>query len=301
MTEHPLEPLDPYGGDGEDNYSTSTLRKRDKFLNGFGLSKSENKVKAQSSIQSLNAPPLQRAIETGPLTSPSTNTPLGEDLPIVSSVVNDSPVPLLPAENSSPAPISMERAPPTMFLENAPAPAVKADLPRHQQRIEKVEQLVYCNSMLLQDLSTLSSKELDWLTEVKKDPMEQDHLHWLVNRMVEVFIEDAVKDSTKVAEVVALGPVLQKEPYRQLLSSIIKEFEESRLLDVNLLQGLVQLVQSSISGFLVPDDLVKILSILRVRLQGTHQQSSEHPYHLTLAVSRVLDVMADNKVQDLNR
>ncbi|KAG0310536.1 hypothetical protein BGZ97_012499, partial [Linnemannia gamsii] len=44
-----------------------------------------------------------------------------------------------------------------------------------------------------------------------------------------------------------------------------------------------------------------ILRLLRVRLQDTHLQSSAHPYHLTLAVSRLLDVMADHKVQNLNR
>ncbi|KAG0268560.1 hypothetical protein BGZ96_006683, partial [Linnemannia gamsii] len=82
---------------------------------------------------------------------------------------------------------------------------------------------------------------------------------------------------------------------------MITAFDQTVLLDVDLLQGLVQLVQSSPPNSLVSDDLIKILSLLRVRLQGTHQQSSEHPYHLTLAVSRLLDVMADHKVQDLNR
>ncbi|KAF9112031.1 hypothetical protein BGX30_007395, partial [Mortierella sp. GBA39] len=33
----------------------------------------------------------------------------------------------------------------------------------------------------------------------------------------------------------------------------------------------------------------------------THQQSSAHPFHLTLALSRLLDVMAEHKVKDLNR
>ncbi|KAF9921306.1 hypothetical protein BGZ67_000597, partial [Mortierella alpina] len=55
--------------------------------------------------------------------------------------------------------------------------------------------------------------------------------------------------------------------------------------------------------YLDADDLVKILSILRKRLGDTHQQSSEHQYHLTLAVSRLLDVMAEpeHKVKDLPR
>ena len=72
-------------------------------------------------------------------------------------------------------------------------------------------------------------------------------------------------------------------------------FDDAILLDVDLLQGLVQLVQSAPSGSLVSDDLVKILRVLRIRLQDTHQQSSVHPFYLTLAVSRLLDVMAEHK------
>ncbi|KAG0298172.1 hypothetical protein BGZ96_001717 [Linnemannia gamsii] len=89
--------------------------------------------------------------------------------------------------------------------------------------------------------------------------------------MVEEFVQDATKDSTKIAKIAALGP------------------------------GLVQLVQSSSPGYLDADDLIKILRILRIRLEGTHGQSSEHSFHLTLAVSRLLDVMAEHKVQDVNR
>ncbi|KAF8946614.1 hypothetical protein BGZ47_011832 [Haplosporangium gracile] len=198
----------------------------------------------------------------------------------------------------------------SVFPENVPKSTIKTKLPRPQQRIERTDQLVYCNSLLLQESIALSSSEqkptlnrdeLAWLTKIKNDPMERDRLQWLATRMVEAFIQDTMKDTIKIAEIVALGPILQKELYRKLLSSFITEFEESLLLDANLLQGLVQLVQSSSPGHLVSDDLVKILSILRIRLQGTHQQSTEHPYYLTLAISRVLDVMADHKTQDLDR
>lgn len=119
--------------------------------------------------------------------------------------------------------------------------------------------------------------------------------------MVDEFAKDASKDSTEIAEMVLLGPVLDKETYRRLLQCTNTAFEQSVLLEVNLLQGLVQLVQSAPPGSLVPDGLVKILSIFRVRLQGTHQQSSEHPLHLTLAVSRLLDVMAGHEVKGLDR
>src|SRR6202000_2531179 len=122
---------------------------------------------------------------------------------------------------------------------------------------------------------------------------------WLGIRMVEEFAKGAFKDSVTIAEMVLIGPVLNKEHYRKLLLCTITAFDQTVLLDVDLLQGLVQLIQSSPPDSLVSDDLVKIFSLLRLRLQGTYQQPSAHSYHLTLAVSRLLDVMADHKVQDL--
>ncbi|KAG0288350.1 hypothetical protein BGZ96_007854 [Linnemannia gamsii] len=197
-----------------------------------------------------------------------------------------------------------------VFAENETKLAIRTKIPSFQQRIDRTDQLVYCITLLLKDSIRLSSSEQeppvdktaqDWLTEIKNDPIAQDRLQWTVTRMVETFVKDAIKNSTYIAEIVALGPILQKELYRKLLSFLIQEYENDHLLDIDLLQGVVQLVQSSSHGYLLSDDLVKILSVLRVRLQGTHQQSSEHPYHLTLAIARVLDVMADHRVQDLDR
>ncbi|CAO3570797.1 unnamed protein product [Mortierella alpina] len=119
--------------------------------------------------------------------------------------------------------------------------------------------------------------------------------------MVEEFAKDAVKGSSVIKEVVLLGPVLGREHYRSLLSCFITKFDQSMILDVDLLHGLVQLMQCASAGYLVEDDLVKIMGLLRARLQNTHQQSSVHPYHLTLALSRTLDVMAKHEVKDVDR
>ncbi|KAF8926135.1 hypothetical protein BGZ47_002890 [Haplosporangium gracile] len=108
---------------------------------------------------------------------------------------------------------------------------------------------------------------------MKKDTTEQDHLRGLA----------------------------AETHYRKLLSCFISAFDNARILDVDLLQSLVQLVQPAYLDFLDADDLVKSHSIIRTRLQGTHQQSAEYLYILTLAISRILDVMADHKVKDLNR
>ena len=299
MNSHPLDQLD---ADGPDKDNSNTTRKRDRVRKFFGIPKSLAKVKAKSSTQSFDSQDLsQQSIQSFGASQVDDN--------------QDNPLSIAQTEDLLHS---------VIFPENVAKPAVKTVLPGLQERIERTDQLLYCNVLLLQDsfassslprseenatddsanaaqAPTLNRGEQKWLTKVKEDPVAQDHLLWLVTRMAETFVNDSTKDSTKVAEIVALGPVLQEEPYRKLLSSFIRDFDEARILDVNLLQGLVQLVQSASAGFLVSDDLVKVLSLLRTHLEGTHQHSSEHLCHLTLAVSRILDVMADHKVQDLDR
>ena len=43
--------------------------------------------------------------------------------------------------------------------------------------------------------------------------------------MVDVFLRDATMNSVTIAEMVILGPVLDREHYRKLLSYTISEFE----------------------------------------------------------------------------
>ncbi|KAG9067049.1 hypothetical protein KI688_012961 [Linnemannia hyalina] len=247
MNNHPLDQLDAHVPDNDSSNTTQPpLRKRDKFRKFFGIPKSLAKVKTKSSTQSLDSqdPSHQSTRSFG------------------ASQVDDSWDNLLPIAQTE----DLLRS--VIFPENVAKPAVKTSLPGLQERIERTEQLLYCNILLHQD-SVISS--------------------------------DSTKDSTKVAEIVALGPILQREPYRKLLSSFIADFDDSLILDVNLLQGLVQLVQSASPGYLVSDDLIKVLSLLRTHLEDTHQHSSEHLCHLTLAVSMIFDIMADHKVKDLDR
>ncbi|KAG0362164.1 hypothetical protein BGX24_005186 [Mortierella sp. AD032] len=130
---------------------------------------------------------------------------------------------------------------------------------------------------------------------------EQQKLRELNIRVVEEFVTVGLKNSEKIAEVILLGPFLGQEYYRKLLNCFIGEFEAAKLLDTDLLQGLVRLVQCAGPVYLQPDDIVRILVVLRTRLQDTHQQTTKHTYYLTLALSRVLDVMVEGKVQDLSR
>ncbi|KAF9120500.1 hypothetical protein BGW39_011316, partial [Mortierella sp. 14UC] len=310
MPDHPLEQLGP-------QVSEVRIKKRDKLQNFLGISKPKSKdVKFKASSQSLHSRPLsQQSTRPPSIVSQVSNHPQET----AQTVIN----PTTEEEKPKPAPLDLAQATMDIFPNNIAKSVITTELPRIQERIESTKQLIYCNILLLRDSShspvavvgeglddgatitlrepTLDKAELDWLEEVKKDPMEQDHLRWLVTRMVEAFVAVTIKNSTEIAEIVALGPVLPREPYRKLLLSLIKDFDEARILDVNILRGLVELVQAASTDFLEADDLVKILSILRVSLQGTHQQSTTYSYHLTLAVSEVLDVMAEHKVQDLDR
>ncbi|CAO3565263.1 unnamed protein product [Mortierella alpina] len=213
----------------------------------------------------------------------------------------------------------------SVFSENVSRTTTEITLPSPDERIDRTSQLALCITLLPKNTTpSLRSKglktafnlknksswtassdgaEKEWIQAIEGQSVKQDHLRWLGSRIVEEFVKHAVKDPIAVSEVVLLGSVLDKAHYRKLLNCFIEELNKYPLLDVDLLQGLVQLVQCASPTYLDADDLVKILSILGVRLIATHQQPSEHLYHLTLAVSRLLDVMGEpaHQVKDLSR
>ncbi|KAG0370330.1 hypothetical protein BGX24_002056, partial [Mortierella sp. AD032] len=283
MNNHPLEQLDPRASD--ESNATTHKKKPSIFGNIFGGSTAKSNEVDPKEVN----PKEVNSKQVNPKDSSQSTTPI---------VAQHKPLPTLPAAQNS-------LLHDNIFPNNVAKPVIKAELPRLHQRIERTDQVVYCNALLLKalmssdttevDKAELHKAELDWLEEIRKDPMEQGHLRWLANRMVEEFVADTIMDSTEIAEIVALGPILHREPYRKLLTSLLKDFDGAYILDDYLLQGLIQLIQTASPGHLEADDLVKILSILRVRLQGTHQQSTEHTHLLTLAVSGILDVMADHK------
>ncbi|KAG0350155.1 hypothetical protein BGZ54_003992, partial [Gamsiella multidivaricata] len=147
----------------------------------------------------------------------------------------------------------------------------------------------------------LDNTQHAWTQAKAEDTDEQERLRLLATELIKAFINDRFKAPAVVTEVVYLAPVLDQVQYRKLLGSFIDGIGQSTLLDFNLLEGLAQMIQSASQGYLHADDLVKILGVLSTRLQDTHQQSTEHLYQLSLAVSHVLDAMADSHVKDLSR
>ncbi|KAG0275145.1 WD_REPEATS_REGION domain-containing protein [Linnemannia exigua] len=206
-----------------------------------------------------------------------------------------------------------------IFTKNVPKPKAQTTWPRVGARIETTSQLVLCATLLpkdsaddvdvsddmdvperVSDEKAFKDAPADWVMAMEQ-PLKQDLIRTLAEGTVDEFIKDATKNSDTVAEAVLLAPVLGHEYYRNLLDHTIIKFESSPLLDLISLQGLVQVVQSAAPGFLEADDLRRILGIIRERLLSTLQQSTEYVFHLTVAVSRILDVMADNKVSGLER
>ncbi|KAG9063951.1 hypothetical protein KI688_004065 [Linnemannia hyalina] len=316
MANNPSNQPGPHGtSDGSKANDTQRVRKRDVIRKSFGFSKSKAKgADATVTNQAVSG-------QTPPqIVGPPTTSSASDIYSIDNHVLASTPL----VDKSLPVPVETKRTS-NIFLENLPAPVMKTELPAVQDRIEVTQQLAYCCALLLhgssppqataaeleeqardpaitlQRFQNLDNKELDWLALMDKNLPAKERIYWLGTRMVDEFAKDVLKDSTEIAEIVLLGPVLDKETYRSLLSCTITAFEQSVLLNVDLLQGVVQLVQVAPPDSLISDDLVKILRVLRICLQDTHQQSSVYPFHLTLALSRLLDVMAEHKVKDLNR
>ncbi|KAF9120177.1 hypothetical protein BGW39_011600, partial [Mortierella sp. 14UC] len=209
------------------------------------------------------------------------------------------------------SPLVIQQPNTTFFTQNLAAPTLTITLPPPGARFESTAQLALCYNLLRRHLlasmsTTTTTAPLDPAQQVLVQPFFEDeegrsHVFELARKVVEEFVADSFKSFASVSEVVLFGPGLDRETHRKLLNSLIAEFEHLRLLDKEVLQGLLQMIECAGQDYLVADDLIRILAVLRTRLQDTHQQSTEHPYYLVLALSRLLDVMVEGKVKDLSR
>ncbi|KAG0221405.1 hypothetical protein BGX31_009919 [Mortierella sp. GBA43] len=192
----------------------------------------------------------------------------------------------------------------TIFPMNLRPPTIEFKLPESDERLTSTPQLACCLSLIQATFTPddiLDSPTKTWLKIVEKDTDEQERLKSMAVEVLRVFKRDELKDAKAVAEVVYLGPILNKDPFQDLLREFYSGINNSGLLNVHHLEGIAQLIQSAGPGYLDADDLVKILGLLSTRLKDTHHQSAHHMHLLTLTVSHVLDAMADTRVKDLDR
>ncbi|KAF9351068.1 hypothetical protein BGX34_000836 [Mortierella sp. NVP85] len=191
-----------------------------------------------------------------------------------------------------------------IFAEDVRPPVIEYKLPGADERLSNTLQLAGCLYLLQPNRSPddiLEPAAYNWLQAINKDPDEQARLRTMATEVIRAYKRDEIKDANVVTEVVCLASVLNKDAFQDLLSEFYTGIDHSGLLRFHQLDGLAKLIQSGDQGHLSSDDLVKILGLLSDRLRNTHQQSSEHMHQLTLAVSHVLDAMADTKVKDLDR
>ncbi|KAF9363166.1 hypothetical protein BGX34_004753, partial [Mortierella sp. NVP85] len=194
--------------------------------------------------------------------------------------------------------------PPDIFPPIARPFAIDFKPPELGARLNDTPQLVCCLGLLQdkyepEDIADDTTRS--WLQTTKKEPDEQERLMTLAKDVIRAFKRDEFKDAKAVAEVVHLAPVLENDDFRHLVNALHTEIDQSGLLDVNQLEGLARVVQGARPGYLQGDDFVKILERLAKRLESTHQQSTSFLHQLTIAVSHVLDAMADTGVKGLDR
>ncbi|CAO3574811.1 unnamed protein product [Mortierella alpina] len=190
------------------------------------------------------------------------------------------------------------------FTQDKTPPVIEYKLPEPDERLANTHQLVYCLGLLRAPPSPDDPHQdtaLHWVKATRINEDEQERLNTLTTNLVRVFIRDELKGPTAITEVACIGPFLNMTDFRCLLELFIGSIEKSTLLDIHSLDGLAKLVQGANEGYLEAADLVKILEVLNARLQTTHQQTQSYVYQLMLAVSRVLDAMADCKIEGLDR
>ncbi|KAF9349372.1 hypothetical protein BGX34_001837, partial [Mortierella sp. NVP85] len=221
----------------------------------------------------------------------------------------DKPSPLSPASDLSP-----HKQPPAnaihvtmakhIFPRNVRPPTIEFNPPEPDSRLSDTHQLACCLGLLQADIEPEEIMDLtarNWVISTKSDSDEKERLKSMATDVIRAFKRDEFKDAKSVTEVVILAPVLERDDFRYLVKEFYSGIDQSGLLDVHQLEGLARLIQGAGPGDLDSDDLVKVLTLLSTRLRDTHQQSTNHLYQLTAAVSHVLDAMADVSVTGLNR
>ncbi|KAG0214598.1 hypothetical protein BGX31_001053, partial [Mortierella sp. GBA43] len=269
---------------------------------------------------SSNTPPVQLTIDavsptsdTAPVQSTNNVTPVASDAPAVQSIKD----PISPASDAShvdprvilsvdhqEAPNCSPTTPDHIFPNDVRPPTIQFTPPEPDGRLHDSLQLAFCLALLQGSYDPgdkLDQVTCEWLQVTRNDQNEKERLKTLATDMIRAFIRDELKDAKAVAEIMHLAPVLESDDYRHLLKEFYSGVDQSGLLDIYQLDGLAQLIQGADSGILQADDLVKVLKLLSARLRDTHKQSPEYLYQLTLAVSNVLDAMADADVKGLSR
>ncbi|KAF9980063.1 hypothetical protein BGZ75_008928, partial [Mortierella antarctica] len=156
--------------------------------------------------------------------------------------------------------------PPEIFIRDVCVRQSKPKLPASDARMSSTPQLVYCLALLSNNIpssphaetamdETLDELERSWLQTIAEDTDEHSRFRSLAGKLIAEFMDDDMKEPAAVVEVVSLAPVLTQTNYRKLLNHFIVSFEQAKLLEFGLLDGIAQLIQNAQGGHLLPADL----------------------------------------------
>ncbi|KAK3824840.1 MAG: WD40-repeat-containing domain protein [Benniella sp.] len=192
-----------------------------------------------------------------------------------------------------------------IFAENKRPPAAQFTLPAHGERLKDTPQLAYCLGLLQTWRSSpdsiLDPAALNWLHSTDTNEDEVERLTILATDVILAFTLNGIYDAKFIAEVVCLAPVLEKAIYRHLLGQFCSAIERSSNLNCLQLEGLAQVIRCASPDYIDADDLVKVLRLFKDRLRDIPEKPSQSMHELILAVSGVLDAMADVSIKDLGQ
>ncbi|GJJ71759.1 hypothetical protein EMPS_04116 [Entomortierella parvispora] len=191
---------------------------------------------------------------------------------------------------------------PQLFSKNLePVPYI-CPLPGPAEPLQTARQLAYCLALLQPSVQKddLSQEALEWRRKTLNNQGEKERLEGMRDQIIKEFAADGMKSAASVTEVVCLAPVLDKDHSRFLFTTFVDTINHSEILHLHSLEGLTKVIQGAAPGSFDSDDLVRVLESLHQKLRSTHSQSNRHRYHLLLAVSRVLDAMADAHIEDVH-
>ncbi|KAG0325179.1 hypothetical protein BGZ99_000956 [Dissophora globulifera] len=183
---------------------------------------------------------------------------------------------------------------PVSYIEHFPGP---------DEPLQTTHQLACCLSLLKDSVqeNELTAETIEWRRRILSNLSERNRLMTLSVQIVKTFADDPLKDATTVDEVVQLAPVLDKEHSRSLITILIDTLNQSEMLHLHSLEGLAKAIQEAAPGSIDSNDLVAILRSLHKKLRLVHSESVEHRSRLLYSVSRVLDAVADARVENVER
>lgn len=192
-------------------------------------------------------------------------------------------------------------ASPLFFRNDVNPVPYTCQLPGPDEPLQTTGQLAYCLALLQSSIQVddLSPDTLKWRHSTLNNSDEKNRLETIAVQIIQTFAKDTMKDAAAVAEVAQLAPVLNNDHSRFLLKTFIDTVNQSEILHLHSVEGLAKVIQGAAPGSINSNDLVSILRSLHKRLRPTH--SAAHQYHLLLAVSQVLDAMADAHIGDVDR